>query len=168
MKKILTFGIASAIVGGIVYLCKSVKEGITVNHLTWERGADIEEFKEVEESDVTVPEGATVTHVATQTVKDTPDQVVKKVICYTYVVKKWVLKDHAIIAGDSTETPKYPEVPLTENQRCKRTIENYYIVDTNGNKWELDYPKWVSLSCGAKVLIKHNRFSNYISKIERY
>ena len=172
MKKIFAFGIASAIVGGIVYLCKSVKEEITVNNKEWERSVEIEEFKEVEETSDTVPEGATVTKVSTKTIKESPDQIVKRVLCYTYTIKKWVFKE-AVIAASSTEAehydePYYPETtPLAENERFNNRIESYHITDTNGNRWELDYDKWAVLNTGERITIKHGRISKYISKIER-
>ena len=172
MKKIFAFGIASAIVGGIIYLCKSVKEEITVNNKEWERSVEVEEFKEVEETSDTVPEGATVTKVATKTIKETPDQIVKKLLCYTYTIKKWVFKEAVIATGvvgsDIYEDPYYPETtPLAENERFNNREESYHVTDTNGNRWELDYDKWAVLNIGERVTIKHNRISKYISKIER-
>lgn len=173
MKKgLLTFGICSAIIGGIVYLCKSVKEEITVNNKEWERSVEIEEFKEVEESSDAVPEGATVTKVTTKTIKETPDQIVKKLLCYTYTIKKWVFKEAVIATGiigsDIYEDPYYPETaPLNENERFNNRKESYHITDTNGNRWELDYDKWAVLGVGERVTIKHCRVSDYISKIER-
>lgn len=172
MKKIFGFAIASAIIGGIVYLCKSVKEEITVNNKEWERSVEIEEFKEVEETSDTVPEGATVTKVSTKTIKETPEQIVKKLLCYTYTIKKWVFKE-AVIAASSTEAeqydePYYPETtPLAENERFNNRKESYHITDTNGNRWELDYDKWAVLNRGERITIKHGRISKYISKIER-
>ena len=172
MKKIFAFGIASAIIGGIIYLCKSVKEEITVNNKEWERSVEIEEFKEVEESSDTVPEGATVTKVTTKTIKETPDQIVKKLLCYTYTIKKWVFKE-AVIAGSTTEAeyydePYFPEsVELKENERFNNRRESYHITDTNGNRWSIDYDKWAVLHTGERVTIKHSRISDYISKIER-
>jgi hypothetical protein len=173
MKKgLLTFGICSAIVGGLVYLCKSVKEEITVNNKEWERSVEIEEYKEVEESSDTVPEGATVTKVTTKTIKETPDQIVKKLLCYTYTIKKWVFKE-AVIAASTTEAehydePYFPEYEnLGENERFNNRKESYYITDTNGNRWSIDYDKWAVLNVGERVTIKHGRINNYISKIER-
>ena len=172
MKKIFAFGIASAIIGGIVYLCKSVKEEITVNNKEWERSVEIEEFKEVEESSDTVPEGATVTKVTTKTIRETPDQIVKKLLCYTYTIKKWVFKE-AVIAASTTDAehydePYFPEsVELKENERINNRKESYHITDTNGNRWSIDYDKWAVLNVGERVTIKHSRISNYISKIER-
>ena len=172
MKKIFAFGIASAIVGGIIYLCKSVKEEITVNNKEWERSVEIEEFKEVEESSDTVPEGATVTKVTTKTIKETPDQIVKKLLCYTYTIKKWVFKEAVIAAGitgsDTYEDPYFPDYEnLGENERINNRKESYHITDTNGNRWRIDYDKWAVLSVGERVTIKHSRISDYISKIER-
>ena len=172
MKKIFVFGIASAIVGSIIYLCKSVKEEITVNNKEWERSVEIEEFKEVEETSDTVPEGATVTKVSTKTIKETPDQIVKKLLCYTYTIKKWVFKG-AVIAASTTEAehydePYFPETEeLKENERFNNRKESYHITDTNGNRWRIDYDKWAVLSVGERVTIKHSRISDYISKIER-
>ena len=172
MKKIFAFGIATAIVGGIIYLCKSVKEEITVNNKEWERSVEIEEFKEVEESSDTVPEGATVTKVTTKTIRETPDQIVKKLLCYTYTIKKWVFKE-AVIAASTTEAecydePYFPEtVELKENERFNNRKESYHITDTNGNRWRIDYDKWAVLGVGERVTIKHSRISDYISKIER-
>jgi hypothetical protein len=172
MKKIFAFGIASAIIGGIVYLCKSVKEEITVNNKEWERSVEIEEFKEVEETSDTVPEGATVTKVSTKTIKETPDQIVKKLLCYTYTIKKWVFKE-AVIAASTTDAehydePYFPEtVELKENERFNNRKESYHITDTNGNRWRIDYDKWAVLSPGERITIKHSRISDYISKIER-
>lgn len=172
MKKIFAFGIASAIIGGIVYLCKSVKEEIIVNNKEWERSVEIEEFKEVEESSDIVPEGATVTKVSTKTIKETPDQIVKKLLCYTYTIKKWAFKE-AVIAASTTEAehydePYFPEtVELKENERFNNRKESYHITDTNGNRWRIDYDKWAVLNVGERVMIKHSRISDYISKIER-
>lgn len=172
MKKIFAFGIVSAIIGGIVYLCKSVKEEITVNNKEWERSVEIEEFKEVEESSDTVPEGATVTKVTTKTIKETPDQIVKKLLCYTYTIKKWVHKETLIISDNTnSEDYKEPIFPdyenLGENERFNNRKESYHITDTNGNRWRIDYDKWAVLSVGERVTIKHSRISDYISKIER-
>ena len=172
MKKIFAFGIASAIIGGIVYLCKSVKEEITVNNKEWERSVEVEEFKEVEETSDTVPEGATVTKVTTKTLKQTPDQIVKKLLCYTYTIKKWAFKEAVIVAGvtgsDDYEDPYFPETtPLNENERYNNRKESYHVTDTNGNRWAIDYDKWAVLNRGERITIKHGRISDYISKIER-
>lgn len=172
MKKIFAFGICSAIIGGIVYLCKSVKEEITVNNKEWERSVEIEEFKEVEESSDKVPEGATVTKVTTKTIKETPDKIVKKLLCYTYTIKKWVNKKTLIISDNTnSEDYKEPMFPvykyLGENERFNNRKESYHITDTNGNRWRIDYNKWAVLGVGERVTIKHSRISDYISKIER-
>lgn len=172
MKKIFAFGICSAIIGGIVYLCKSVKEEITVNNKEWERSVEIEEFKEVEESSDIVPEGATVTKVTTESIKETPDKIVKKLLYYTYTIKKWVNKETLIISDNtSSEDYKEPIFPdyenLGENERFNNRKESYHITDTNGNRWRIDYDKWAVLGVGERVTIKHGRISDYISKIER-
>lgn len=172
MKKIFAVGICSAIIGGIVYLCKSVKEEITVNNKEWERSVEIEEFKEVEESSDIVPEGATVTKVTTKTIKETPDKIVKKLLCYTYTIKKWVNKETLIISDNTNsedyKEPRFPDYEnLGENERFNNRKESYHITDTNGNRWRIDYDKWAVLSTGERVTIKHGRISDYISKIER-
>lgn len=169
MKKgLLTFGICSAIVGGLVYLCKSIKEEITVDNLTWEREVEVEAFKEVEETATTVPEGATVTHVATESVKESPDKVVKRVLCYTYTIKKWALDYSVCTTGDSDTTPYFDdEGSLPEDRRYGKRTERYFVIDTNGNLWTTDYAKWYVLRRGEKITIKHSRFSSYISKISK-
>lgn len=170
MKKgLLTFAIGSAIVGGLVYICKSIKEEVTVKRLEWERSIDVEELKEVEETSPIVPEGATVTKVVTETVKDTPDEVIKKVLCYTYTIKKWVVKETVVVSGTCNDKVEYPDddedFVLQEGERINNRRESYTMTDTNGNVWRLDYDKWRVLCEGICCIIKHGRFNNYISKI---
>lgn len=168
MKKntLLTIGAAVAAIGSMVYFLKNIKEDITVRHLTWERDVDVEEFKEVEECGETVPEGATVTHVAEETNRVKGE--IRKVICYTYIVKKWVKEGTLTTTGDADTTPYYDDQkPLPEGRRYANKREKYYIVDTNGNTWTTDYPKWCVLREGDVILTKHRRCSNYISKLEK-
>lgn len=162
----LIVGAGIAAVGSLVYLLKNIKEDVTVEHLTWKREVDIEEYKQVEETGTQVPEGATVTHVAEETrrVKDN----IKKVICYTYVVNKWVKVRTATTTGNSDTDPYYNDTTeLPEGMRYADKREDYYVVDVNGNTWTLEYPKWCVLRQGDVILINHRRYSNYISKLEK-
>lgn len=166
MKKF--FGILGAIasVAGLAYLLIPKKEEITVSNLTWERGVDLEEFKEVEETSTTVPEGATVKHVSKR--DKTVDGRIKQIICYTYVIKKWVTEGTCLSSGDNSETPYYEDsTELPEGRRYGKKYEKYYITDSNGNIWTTNYPRWIVLTKGERVTIKHNRFSSYISKIDK-
>lgn len=166
MKKFLGVLGTIASVAGIIYVLLPKKEEVTVSQLTWEREVKVEEFKEVEETGTTVPEGATVTKVATK--DKTVDGTVKQIICYTYIIKKWVTDHSLVTTGDSDTTPYFDdEATLPEDRRYGKRKEKYIIVDTNGNTWLTDYPKWLVLARGERVTIKHNRFSNYISKINK-
>ena len=164
MNKFLTVLGAIASVAGLAYILIPKKEEITVSHLNWECETDIQEFKEVEEIGTTVPEGATVTKVAEK--EKTVDGKVKKVICYTYLIKKWVTESTNVVTGDETTTPQHDdEAPLPEGKRYGKKRETYTVVDTNGNVWRTDYPRWLVLAKGERATIRHNRFSNWVSSV---
>ena len=171
---LIGIGSAVSIVGAISYFAIPKKETITVKYLTWKREVDIKEYREVTESGWEVPEGATVINVSKNSSENTTieggsiriDTTTKPY--YTYTINRWVVVNKNETTGDKeTREPYYDtDKELPEGSMYGDKRETYYIVDTNGNIWTVDYGQWSVLKGGEKLIIKNYRGSKHITKMK--
>ena len=112
---VISIGITAIVAGAIAYAVIPKKEAITVKLFTRKREVDIEEYKEVEESEWDVPIEATVTHVSTRSKMETDISTngVKDIVryrpYYIYKIKRWVMVDTYLSDSSMSEVPFYDD-----------------------------------------------------------
>lgn len=180
MKKEIVIAISTGIigVGSLALLAIPVKETIKVDYVGWKYSVEVEEFKTLEETGWTVPEGGRVKKSEKRFYKNEEINMGKdsngkemKVTrpvyktYYTYDIDKWVYKT-TLYTTANDRNPHYDVTyKLAENERFGKKSESYYILN-NGEEWECNKAIWDCAELGGTIEIKHFRFGKTILKME--
>lgn len=86
---------------------------------------------------------------------------------YYYNIEKWVY-DHTEITSGNDGKAYYYEVNSKDRLTRSgfKSIGEYCVIDTDGNKYKIDYDLWSNLNIGQKYLVKVSTFKRIIKIIE--
>ena len=72
---------------------------------------------------------------------------------YYYLIMRWVTDHYETTSGENDE-PYFADVPVSSTCREGMKTEAYWIVDTKGDTYTVDYNIWKDLEAGQKINAK--------------
>lgn len=86
---------------------------------------------------------------------------------YYYNIEKWVY-DHTETTSGNDGKAYYYEVNSKDGLTRSgfKSSGEYHVIDTDGNKYKIDYDLWINLNIGQKYLVKVSTFKRIIKIIE--
>ena len=162
----------SIILSLLLWVFIPVRKDIEVLYIGWKYTVDVEEFKTVEESGWSVPNGGRIKD-SYRKLKDTEEYTDNKGVVheekiyatwYVYDIDRWKYKT-TLVTTEYDRNPHYDNTyRLASNERYGRRKEIYYIKDINGDKYECDKELWDLMEKNGKIRVTKFRFGNKIIK----